>query len=113
MLAETAAALRRCQLFVGADASLVHLSAALSLPSVVIFGPTNETYVRPWKIPHRVVRHDLPCAPCFEYGARPLSCHASRDFECVRSISVGDVASACQDLLRSSAIDPANPPVVA
>src|SRR5690606_36832843 len=39
--------LRRCAAMVGNDSGPMHLAAALGLPGVVIFGPTEESLWRP------------------------------------------------------------------
>jgi len=46
-LAETAACLARCQLFVGNDSGLMHLAAASGTPTLGLFGPTPATEYAP------------------------------------------------------------------
>jgi ADP-heptose:LPS heptosyltransferase len=46
-LASVAAALRTCQLYIGNDSGLSHLAAALGIPTVVIFGPSDPKVWRP------------------------------------------------------------------
>ncbi len=96
----SAAIMRRCQLFVSNDSALMHIAAALQLPTVAIFAYTNPTYVRPWKAPHIVVRRELPCSPCFYYSPRPAQCRwrGEQAFACIRSITVEEVWSACERL---------------
>ncbi|MDE1170400.1 MAG: glycosyltransferase family 9 protein [Verrucomicrobium sp.] len=95
---ECAALLDRCAAFIGNDAGLLHLASFRGLPSVALFGPTNPAYVRPWGVPHRVVSLGLPCQPCFEYSAKPLSCPAGIDFACVQDLPPQRVAEAFLDL---------------
>lgn len=96
----SAAIMRRCRLFVSNDSALMHVAAALGLPTVAIFAYTNPVYVRPWKTLHRIVRRDLACSPCFYYSPRPARCRWSGDdaFQCIRSITVEEVFRACQEL---------------
>jgi ADP-heptose:LPS heptosyltransferase len=46
-LVETAALLERCTLFVGNDSGLSHLAAALGIPTVAVFGPTDPSVWAP------------------------------------------------------------------
>ncbi len=52
----TAAALRRCRLFVGNDSAMMHLAAATGRPTVGLFGPTNDVHYGPWGPNGLVVR---------------------------------------------------------
>ena len=97
-----AAVIRRCQLFVGNDSGLLHVASACKLPCVAVFGPTNPTWVRPWRTPHIIVSRNLPCSPCFHYSSRPLSCPARLDYACVRELPLEPVENAAWQLLHQS-----------
>jgi ADP-heptose:LPS heptosyltransferase len=43
-----AAALRRCDLFVGNDSGLMHMAAAVGTPTLGLFGPSHTTHYAPW-----------------------------------------------------------------
>ena len=101
-----AALLRRCRLFLSNDSGLMHTAAACRAPCVAIFGPTNPTWVHPWKTPYRIVSRRLPCSPCFYYSTRPLTCVAHLDYACVRDLPVDDVETAVLDLLRNPQVSP-------
>ena len=89
-LSETMALIAGCAFFVGNDSGPAHIAAAFERPLVVIFGSSNETVWSPWtNVPHRVVRHRLPCVPC----AGPV-CHAFPEPECIRRVTVAEVMSA-------------------
>jgi lipopolysaccharide heptosyltransferase II len=89
-LSETMALIAGCAFFVGNDSGPAHIAAAFERPLVVIFGSSNETVWSPWtNVPHRVVRHRLPCVPC----AGPV-CHAFPEPECIRRVTVAEVTSA-------------------
>jgi heptosyltransferase-2 len=98
-LLDSAALLARCRFLVSNDSSLMHLAAALQVPVVAIFGPTNATWVRPYNAPHVVVSRQLDCSPCFYYSPRPLRCSAGRGFACIGLIAVDDVMAAVKRLL--------------
>ncbi len=94
------ALIRRCQLFLSNDSGLMHVAAACKVPCVAIFGPTNPTWVRPWKTECIVVSRHLPCSPCFYYSSRPLGCPANLDYACVRELPVEQVEHAALRLLK-------------
>lgn len=90
----------RCSLFVSNDSGLMHLAAACKTPCVAIFGPTNPTWVHPWRTKSTIVSRHLPCSPCFFYSSRPLSCAAGLNYACVTALPVDDVLEASLHLLE-------------
>ena len=99
---QAAALMMKCGLFVSNDSGPMHMAAAARVPTVAVFGPTNPVWVRPWGVPHRVVRACESCNPCFRYSPIPMRCIRDRDFACLREISVEQVYNACLELLRVS-----------
>ena len=100
-LAESAALMARCNVFVSNDSSLMHVASALKLKVVAILGPTNPHYIHPWKTDHKVVRLNLDCSPCFIYSPRPLICF--RDdvlFKCIKELTVDMVYDSVSDLFN-------------
>jgi len=88
-LAESAALISKCRVFVSNDSSLMHVASALKLKVVAILGPTNPYYIHPWKTENTIVRLKLDCSPCFIYSPRPLICF--RDdvlFKCIKELTV-------------------------
>ncbi len=104
-LRQAAALMKRCRLFISNDSGPMHMAAASGVPTVAIFGPTNPVWVRPWGVPHRVVRTCISCSPCFRYSPVPIRCRASLDFECLRKITVEQVCEACKDLIGRESDD--------
>ncbi len=89
-----ASIIKQMNAFVSNDSGLMHLAAAVGIPVVAIFGPTNPVWVRPWKVKHKIVRIELPCSPCFYYSPKPLKCVAGLDFKCLKDIDVSMVKEA-------------------
>ncbi len=99
-LAETAAIMKRCNVFVSNDSSLMHVASALLLNVVAILGPTNPNYIHPWKTDHKIVRLNLDCSPCFIYSPRPLICFRDDvEFKCIKELTVDMVYKEVKTLL--------------
>jgi heptosyltransferase II len=57
--------LSRASLVVSNDTGPRHISAALSVPTVVLLGPMDDRYtVYPSSVTHTIWREDMPCRPC-------------------------------------------------
>ena len=64
-IAELPALLSQCSLFLGNDSGAMHVAAAVGLPVVAIFGPTDPegtSPVTPWAT---IVQEKPYCSPCF------------------------------------------------
>ncbi len=99
---DSVAVMQRLNLFVSNDSALMHIAGALKLPTVAIFGPTNETYVHPWKTRYTIVHTGIECRPCFIYSPKPLTCYRTdpaEHFICIRAIEVDNVIRAIRDTL--------------
>ncbi len=73
-----AALLRGCGQFIGHDSGITHLAAAVGLPCLVLWGPSNQHIWRPRGHPILMVRDDcglpgLPCDTVWEILRRQLS----------------------------------------
>jgi lipopolysaccharide heptosyltransferase II len=53
-----------CNLFLTNDSGAMHIAAALGVPSVTVFGPTDETATGPSGAHARLLREPVDCAPC-------------------------------------------------
>ncbi len=95
---ELAAAMSHCAAIITNDSGPLHVAAALAVPSVAIFGPTDpERTVIPGAT--RVVRQHLGCQPCYQ-RACPLKHHG-----CMTSVSVDEVFDAAAGLFVEPATD--------
>ncbi len=96
-LYEFAALLEMSSCFVGVDSVPMHMAAALSVPAVVLFGPSNEYLWGPWMCDHRIVTETVSCRPCGLDG-----CGNSKISDCLQMISPQKVITAVQELLSST-----------
>ena len=84
--------------FVGGDSGPTHLAQALGVPTIALFGPTTALRWGPRSPEHRVVRLDLPCAPCSNFGGAQCPI-PERDHECMRALDPERVFDALQEAL--------------
>ena len=94
-LAEFMAALAGSQLVICNDSGAMHLASALGVPTVAIFGSTEPQLTGPMGLRTRVLRHHVPCSPCFRREC-PL------DFACMLRLSPELAIAAGTDLRREA-----------
>ncbi|TDU70979.1 lipopolysaccharide heptosyltransferase II [Prosthecobacter fusiformis] len=85
--------LRSCHLLVTNDTGTMHLAAALGVPTVSIFGSTEPVLTGPLGPQHTVIRHHVPCSPCFKREC-PFG-----HYECMTRVTPAQVAAAVEDRL--------------
>ncbi len=60
------------------NTGILHIAAALNIPTIAIHGPTDANKWGPWGNGHIVIKSDLKCSPCsylgFEYGCKKRRC---------------------------------------
>lgn len=117
-IAVSAAVYAEAALFIGSDNGMAHLAAAVGVPTLVIFGPSNHRAWAPYGavecnpgaldvlIGARVVvlRSTISCSPCFYTGytlGRPNGC-PSRN--CLDHVQASDVLAVANQLLASNPI---------
>lgn len=104
-LTQTAAVMKRCDLFITNDSSLMHIAAALQLNTIAIIGPTSPNYIRPWQTKHKIISLNLDCAPCFFYSPKPLTCSRNDvQFKCIKELSVDMVYDAAVDQIKNNSL---------
>jgi ADP-heptose:LPS heptosyltransferase len=102
-LSEAIGLLSRLDLFVGNDSGPLHLAAALGVPSVGIYGPTNVLTFHPIGPRVRAVYGTAPCPADYGFiGNRPLWSRRRCEGECLASIDPAHVLAAAQDLLAGT-----------
>jgi len=86
---QTAALIKRCDLFVTNDSSLMHIASAMKRKVIAVEGPLNLNYTRPWHTDYEIASLFLDCSPCFVYSPRPLICsRIDIKFKCLRELPV-------------------------
>ncbi len=100
-LPQSAAVLKRCNVFVTNDSSMMHIASAMKRRVVAIIGPTNPNYIHPWHTEYKIVSLNLECAPCFIYSPRPLICFREDvKFKCIKKLNAEMVYNAVLDFLK-------------
>ncbi len=82
-----------CQVYLTNDSGAMHISSALGVPTVAIFGATNHITTGPTGPLARVIRRDVECSPC-------LLRHCPIDHRCMAAVSSEMVADAALQLLQ-------------
>ncbi len=95
-LLQYAAVLKRCALFVGNDNGPMHMAAALGVPVVALFGPSNPVEWGPRGARTEVLYKGLDCRRCFH-----PTCTRGEE-SCMKQIPVDEVFAAATRFLVQS-----------
>jgi len=95
---ELASAMAHCAAVITNDSGPLHVAAALAVPTVSIFGPTDpERTVIPGAT--RVLRQRLSCQPCYQRSC-PLGHH-----RCMADVTVDEVLEAAIGIFAPAAVE--------
>jgi predicted lipopolysaccharide heptosyltransferase III len=94
-LLQYAAIVKRCDLFVGNDNGPMHMAAALGVPVVALFGPSDPREWGPRGEKVQVLYKGLDCRRCFH-----PTCERGEE-SCMKQISVEEVFAAAAKLLST------------
>ncbi len=81
-----------CELFLTNDSGAMHVASALGVPTVVVFGATDDEATGPSGTWSRVVRHTVDCSPC-------LLRECPIDHRCMTGVSASQVVEAARGLV--------------
>jgi heptosyltransferase-2 len=84
--------LAESSLMITNDSGPMHIAAALGVPTVAIFGSTDEKATSPYGPRTRIVKHAVDCSPC-------LLRECPIDHRCMNGVTVEQVCAAARDLL--------------
>ncbi len=82
-----------CAVFLTNDSGAMHVASALGVPTVAVFGATDDSRTGPAGPRSRVVKHTVECSPC-------LLRECPIDHRCMAAVSAGEVARHALDLLK-------------
>lgn len=91
-ISELKAVLSCAAVLISNDTGAAHVAAALGVPTVVVFGPTEHASTRPLSEAAEIVRRDVSCSPCMLRDC-PI------DHRCMTGVQVDDVYAAARRLL--------------
>ncbi len=84
--------IKRCSLYISADSSPLHIAAAVNVPVIAFFGPTDPARHMPPAKKYTIIRRDLPCSPCY----KPKCRHK----KCMDMITVDEVLDAIDKMIK-------------
>jgi heptosyltransferase-2 len=99
-MADLPALLSQCHLFVGNDSGAMHVAAAVNLPVVAVFGPTDPLGTAPVTPRCTIVQQKPYCSPCFLR-------QCPTDHRCMAKILPEAVQAAAKPWLSSLEVRPA------
>jgi heptosyltransferase-2 len=82
-----------CRVYLTNDSGAMHVASALGVPTVAIFGATNDVTTGPTGPLARVVREAVECSPCLKREC-PI------DHRCMLRVSAEKVAETALELLK-------------
>lgn len=103
-LTQLLAVMSCADLLISNDTGPAHLAAAIGLPTLVIFGPTEYWATRPLATCATVIRQPVGCAPCMLRQC-PI------DHRCMTHISINDVLTPATAILDAVTVNRAASPV--
>lgn len=93
-LRQSMSLLKTLKVFLTNDSGAMHISSALGVPTVAVFGSTDPSLTGPVDKKSIVLIKKQPCSPCFKRECRYGS------YDCLNSITANEVYSAAQTLLK-------------
>ena len=94
-LAELIAMISICDLFITNDSGPMHLAAAVQVPTLAIFGPTDEIATGPLSPTAVLIKKRVECSPC-------LLRECPIDHRCMTRISVDEVYAQAVQMLNTA-----------
>lgn len=105
---QVAALIEQCDLLVCNDSGLMHTAVAVGTPVVAIYGPTDIRRTAPLGERNVVIRHELPCSPCFKLEGDD-QVYACSHHDCLMTITPDEVFNAIPRIGEPGSATPHNP----
>jgi heptosyltransferase-2 len=107
---QAASLIEACDVLVCNDSGLMHVAGAVGTPVVAIYGPTDFSRTAPLGAGNSIIRHELPCSPCFtmEGEERVRACP---HHDCLMTISPDEVLVAIKRQIGQSNASAGSTPV--
>jgi heptosyltransferase II len=99
-IADLPALLSQCHLFIGNDSGAMHVAAAVGLPVVAVFGPTDPFGTAPVTPRCSIVQEKPYCSPCFLR-------RCPTDHRCMTRLTPDAVEAAARHWISSLEVRPA------
>lgn len=99
-IADLPALLAQCHVFIGNDSGAMHVAAAVGLPVVAVFGPTDPFGTAPITPRCSIVQKKPYCSPCFLR-------RCPTDHRCMTRVTPDAVAAAANQWISAVQIRPA------
>jgi heptosyltransferase II len=99
-MADLPALLSQCHLFIGNDSGAMHVAAAVGLPVVAIFGPTDPFGTAPVTPRCTIVQEKPYCSPCFLR-------RCPTDHRCMKRVTPDAVEAAARQWISTLEVRPA------
>ena len=91
---QLAALISRCKVYITPDSAPLHIAAAMKVPVIAFFGPTDPVRHMPPVSRAVVLRQDLKCSPCYS-GTCKIKTHI-----CMKQITVDQVLDKVMELMQ-------------
>ncbi len=91
------ALIKHCAVLITVDSAPMHIAAALKVPFVALFGPTDPVRHLPFAEKFALIRKELSCSACYS-----PKCFRKN---CMREITVEEVYEAAVNLMQPKSVD--------
>jgi len=95
---------KRSSLMLCNDTGPRHFAAALQIPTLTLFGPTDPIWAETYSPNEKILRINVPCSPC-QLKKCPI------DHRCMKQITTEMVYNALKDLLHAPQAEPPEPDI--
>lgn len=91
---QLAALIKRCRVYISPDSAPLHVAAAMQVPIIALFGPTDARRHMPPAVKSVVLHKPMKCSPCYS-GRCKIKTHA-----CMNDILPEEVAKKVMQLMK-------------